>query len=532
MGLVFKARHRLLDKVVVLKLVPAECMADPARLGRFQREMRVMGQLEHPNLVTASDARVVGDWHLVVMELIDGVDLHQLVRTHGPLPVAAACEAARQAARGLQHAHQHGLIHRDIKPSNLMLTRSGTIKVIDMGLALIREDSTAQLTQTGLVLGTMSYCAPEQFRDPSHVDIRADIYSLGCTLFHLLTGKSPYWQRKTLAEIMQAHLHEPFPSLAEALPDAPAGLEAVLARMTAKDRDARFSTPSTVVEALEPFARGADLRPLVPAATQQSSPRRATAGKGALTPERQRAASQEQQPKARWTRRAALLLALLAITGAAFFFTARHEHVGVLMDTTAEHGIYDDDNRRNGNSNAKEVAEALRIPDFREVLPQEKMIEVPVGLNWARKDHVRSLRPHLLIIHRSVFYHPWAAELSLPYPPFKTDEEFRTFAKRYRTLGDNPLREFLGDIGNAVPRTRFLVYSRGTDTNWVSESYRQSWVKDLESQYPALSGRVTTMLIPGDQKGTFRDTETRELLRSNVIEILKLPKPREPEKRN
>src|SRR5678815_619263 len=104
-------------------------------------------------------------------------------------------------------------------------------KVIDMGLALIREDTTAQLTHTGLVLGTMSYCAPEQFRDAAHVDIRADIYSLGCTLYHLMTGKSPYSQRKTVAEIVEAHLHEPFPSLTQAVPEAPAELEVVLTRM-------------------------------------------------------------------------------------------------------------------------------------------------------------------------------------------------------------------------------------------------------------------------------------------------------------
>src|SRR5687767_15784423 len=155
------------------------------------------------------------------MELIDGTDLQRLVEIHGPLPVAAACEAARQAALALQYAHEHGLIHRDIKPSNLMLTHAGTIKVIDMGIALIREESTAQLTQTGLVLGTMRYCAPEQFRDASRVDIRADIYSLGCTLYHLLAGKPPYSERKTFAEVVQAHLHESFPTLAEARPDAP-----------------------------------------------------------------------------------------------------------------------------------------------------------------------------------------------------------------------------------------------------------------------------------------------------------------------
>lgn len=265
MGLVFKARHRLLDKVVALKLLPADWIAEPARLARFQREMRVMGQLEHPNLVTAADARSVGDWHLVAMEWIDGVDLLELVRMQGSLPVAAGCEVARQAALGLQYAHQHNLIHRDIKPSNLMLSRAGTVKVIDLGLALTREDRV-QLTERGLVLGTMSYCAPEQFQDASKVDIRADIYSLGCTLYQLLTGKAPYWQRKTFAEVVQAHLHEAFPGLAEARANIPAGLERVLARMTAKDPGARFNTPREVAEALEPFAQGADLKPLLPPA--------------------------------------------------------------------------------------------------------------------------------------------------------------------------------------------------------------------------------------------------------------------------
>jgi serine/threonine protein kinase len=340
MGRVFPARHRLLDRVVALKLVPADWIADPARLSRFQREMRVMGQLEHPNLVTADDARSVGEWHLVAMELIDGVDLQQLVRLRGPLPFAAACEVARQAAQGLQHAHEHNLIHRDIKPSNLMLTRAGTVKVIDMGLALAREDSSAQLTQTGLVLGTMSYCGPEQFRDASHVDIRADIYSLGCTLYHMIVGKSPYWQRKTLAEIMEAQLHEPLPKLSEWRPDAPAGLEAVLMRMTAKDPNERFSTPREVVDALEPFSRGAELAALVPAKIQQPSPpQRVSTSKSMPTSGHlPAAASESQRPGARWTRRAAWTLTLLAIAGAAFLAinSRRHTPVVVLMDTSIQ----------------------------------------------------------------------------------------------------------------------------------------------------------------------------------------------------
>ena len=534
MGLVFKASHRRLNKVVALKLIP---ISDPALLARFEREIRVMGQLEHPNLVTAADARNVGPWILVAMEWIDGMDLHQLVKRQGHLPVAACCEAAREAALGLQYAHEHGLIHRDIKPSNLMLTRSGTIKVIDMGLALIMEDTTLQLTQAGLVLGTMSYCAPEQIRDASHVDIRADIYSLGCTLYHLLTGKSPYWQRKTFAEVVQAHLNDPFPSLAEARPESPAALEAVLARMTAKDREARFSTPSEVVEALEPFAKGADLKRLVPAATLPSPHVRVSAGKAPPTPEGRRpAASGEARPKARWPLVAAMLVVLLAIAGTVFV-ARRHAPVVVLMDTTAEHGVYDDDNKKSeksGSSNAKELVKALRG-----IFLPENMHEVPVDLEWARQDYVRSSHPDLLIIHRSVFYHPVAAALNLPYPPFtnhvdhqKNHEEFQEFEHRYQILGDNKLRDFLDSIGAAEPRTRFLVYSRGTDTNWLSPKFRQKWTKELEAQYPALAGRVETMLVEkimvdGEEKASFRVPKTRNDLRRLVRKILGLPEVRE-----
>jgi hypothetical protein len=486
--------------------------------------MRVMGQIEHPNLVTAADARNVDDCFLIAMELIDGMDLHQLVRTHGPLPIAAACEVARQAALGLQHAHQHGLIHRDIKPSNLMLTRAGTIKVIDMGLARAREDTTAQLTQTGLVLGTMSYCAPEQFQDAAHVDIRADIYSLGCTLYHLLTGKSPYWQRKTFAEVVQAHLHEPLPSLTEALPDAPASLEKVLARMTAKDRDARYSTPYEVAQALEAFARGAELKSVVPVATPPSPPRRGTAGRATPSAQRRPAASGEQPPKSGWPRMAAVLVLLLVITGVVFFAMKVHRVVIVLMDTTAPRGIYDEDNRKNGGSNGKEIYKFL--PGAIKEISPANIFDMPVGLPSPRRNQVLALRSDLVIIHRSVFFHPVAADQGWPYPPFSTLEEYKTFEHRYKIFGDDELREFLDDIGGAEPRTKFLVYSRGTDTNWLSDEYRLNWVKELEDQYPSLVDRVTTMLIPGGTNGTFRDAKTRTELIGKVKTILGLPEKR------
>ena len=534
MGMVFKARHRQLDKVVALKLLPPESIADPARLARFQREMRVMGRLEHPNLVTATDARSVDSGHLVVMQWIDGVDLHRLVRDQGPLPVAAACEAARQAALGLQYAHQHGLIHRDIKPSNLMLTRSGTMKVIDMGLALTREDTAAQLTHTGFVLGTMAYCAPEQFRDASKVDIRADIYSLGCTLYHLLAGKAPYWERKTFPELVQAHLNEPFPKLTEARPDAPAGLEAVLARMTAKDPEARFATPAEVAQALEPFAESADLKPFVPPKSDQSPAGRFTPGKTPRPPQRrQTEEGAEQRPKVRWSRRAALFVLLPAIPGAAFLFmNCRKRDTAVpsrapvtfLMDTTALRGIYDLDNIEKGRSNADELYTVLAGLDG--ILLQQNMHREGIGLNWGRDSFVAGQHPDIVIIHRSSFFHPLAAFLKLEYPPF-TDDAGGEKLKKWQAIYDAQdarLRSFLRTVGAVEPQTQFLIYSTGTDKRWLKPEFRANWTETLESELPTFKGRINTMVIPpqsnGD-KGTFRDPATMEKLRGQVSEMLK-----------
>jgi tRNA A-37 threonylcarbamoyl transferase component Bud32 len=534
MGLVFKARHRLLDKIVALKLLPAHYITDPARLARFQRELRVMGQLEHPNLVTAADARVVGCWHIVAMELIDGIDLQRIVEDHGALPVAAACEAVRQAALALQHAHQHGLIHRDIKPSNLMLTHSGTIKVIDMGLAMMPDDTTVQLTQTGLVLGTMSYCAPEQFRDASRVDIRADIYSLGCTLFHLLTGKAPYAERKTLAEVMQAHLHEPFPKLHEAQPDAPAELEPVLARMTAKDPDSRFATPGEVAQALEPFARAADLKPFVSARTGQAGSGRVSTRRTPPMPEAGRPArARQQRSKARWARVTGLVVLLVAVAGAVFLAVKRPQSetaitnrvpVVVLMDTIAKDGIYDQDNKDIGASNAREVSTALEA----EGVPIAAHPE-PLHAGWARETAVIAKKPDLLIIHRSSFHHSFNAVFNFGRATdgFAQPLDDPMWRFLYNDVGDDKLITLLGCIGNEVPHTKFLVYSRGTDTNWLSEDFRVQWVREVEERFPKLKDRVSTMVIPNGYTGSFRQTDTRALLRTNVIKILGLPDKRE-----
>jgi serine/threonine protein kinase len=548
MGLVYKARHRRINKVVALKLLPIEWIADDARQARFEREMRVMGQLEHPNLVTAMDARRKDPWHLVAMEWIDGLDLLQLVRMQGPLPVGVACEAARQAAVGLHYAHEHGLVHRDIKPSNLMMTSSGTIKVIDMGLARENDESTGQLTQPGDVMGTLGYCAPEQFTNATHVDTRADIYSLGCTLYHLLVGKAPYASRKSAPELMHAHMHETFPSLAQNRPDVPATLEKVLARMTAKDPNARFSTPQEVVDALVPFARGADLKPLVPAKTQESPPQRVPAGKPSPTPHRQTSRSQPKQPKAFWPRIAAVI-ALLFAAAVVLFAVNRPPNqtvnanqtvitnrlpVVVLLDTTAERGVYDEENKKKGITNAEELEKVLRD------LPLGQIHKEPVSINWIETYWVGEARvlgydPDLVIIHRSSFFHPLNAEMGLGYPPFtnnlaQTNDMVlqRKWDLQYR-VGDTMLVSFMGSIAAASPRTKFLVYSRGTDKNWLDRSYRERWVRDAGARIPALKGRLDVMLIPGGQKGTFKDPtgQTQKEIRDLVRRSLGLPEEKE-----
>ncbi len=270
MGMVYRAWHPLLKRPVAIKTLPIEHLDNPACVARFQREMEAIGKLDHPNLVRATDAGEDRGVHFLVMEFVEGRDASQLVRAGGPLPVADACEVVRQAALGLQHAHEHGLVHRDVKPSNLMVTPTGQVKVLDLGLALLRgtSEGSGELTASHHWMGTFDYMAPEQGQNAHRVDIRADVYSLGCTLYKLLTGQAPFAgsaynnpHRK-----MEAHARETPPPLQQQVPDAPADLAAVLERMLAKDFADRYPTPGEVAAALAPFTAGCDLARLVGAA--------------------------------------------------------------------------------------------------------------------------------------------------------------------------------------------------------------------------------------------------------------------------
>jgi len=259
MGTVYKARHTHLKRTVAVKLLRTGRTRDPQAVARFQAEMEAVGRLDHPNLVRAHDAGEVEGLHFLVMEYLDGIDLARLVRSSGPLPAADACEIIGQVAIGLHHAHQHGLAHRDVKPSNVMRTADGVVKILDLGLARLLNDqpATQQLTETGQVLGTGDYIAPEQGQDAGNADARSDIYSLGCTLYFLLAGRAPFAgpQHSTFAEKVVAHAEQPIPPITAIRGDIPEALVTILGRMTAKSPAERFQTAADVAAALEQLTR-------------------------------------------------------------------------------------------------------------------------------------------------------------------------------------------------------------------------------------------------------------------------------------
>jgi serine/threonine protein kinase len=270
MGTVYKARHRELDKVVAVKVLST---ASQQAVARFRTEMKAVGRLDHPNIVAAHDAGQVGDMHYLVMDFVEGLDLARLAERAGPLSVADACELARQAAVGLRHAHDRGLVHRDVKPSNLMLARGG-VKVLDLGLARMRGPGPAEgATASGVLLGTADYVAPEQIGQAQTADGRADVYGLGATLYFLLAGVPPFGGEghPSWIDKLRAHREEPVPPLRERRAEVPPALAALVGAMLAKAPADRPASMAEVAESLRPFAAGADLPALLARAGQATT---------------------------------------------------------------------------------------------------------------------------------------------------------------------------------------------------------------------------------------------------------------------
>ncbi len=257
MGVVLKAEHRRMKRIVALKVISPAAVKTPDAVKRFHREVEAAAKLTHPNLVIAFDADEANGAHFLVMEYIDGIDLSALVKKEGPLSIPKALDCIRQAATGLEFAHQHGVIHRDIKPANLLIDASGKVKVLDLGLARIEGEAGAQteLTTTGAVMGTVDYMAPEQALNTKSADARSDIYSLGISLWYLITGKNAYEGDTMMAKLL-AHRDAPIPSLRSFRSDVSDSVEVVFRRMVAKQAQDRYQSMTDVRVALEGLLRG------------------------------------------------------------------------------------------------------------------------------------------------------------------------------------------------------------------------------------------------------------------------------------
>lgn len=265
MGLVYEAEHRRMHRRVALKVMSPKALKSEESVKRFHREVQAAARLTHPNIVAAYDADEAHGAHFLVMELVTGSDLSARVKKHGPLPVAEAVGYVIQAARGLDHAHNAGIVHRDIKPANLLLDNEGTVKVLDLGMARLDESlalvssAAATITQTGSIMGTIDFMSPEQALDTRHADRRADIYSLGCSLFYLLTAR-PLFPADTMMKKLLAHREHPIPSLRAIRADVSQELDSVFTRMVAKRPEDRHQTMIDVIRDLEQagdFADGA-----------------------------------------------------------------------------------------------------------------------------------------------------------------------------------------------------------------------------------------------------------------------------------
>ena len=396
MGVVYLAHNKIMGRDEVLKALDADVIEQPAMQDRFLREIRAVARLRHPNIVAAYSAFRSGENLVFAMEYVEGLDLARMVKAKGPMPVGHACYFIYQAALALEHAREEGFVHRDIKPGNLMLSHAKgrpLIKVLDFGLAKANREiqaldhrqadvnraalSEEQITLDGQILGTPEFIAPEQISDSQNADIRADIYSLGCTLYYLLSGHPPF-PRKSLIGVIQAHRTQTAAPLDLACPDVPTELAAVVARMMKKQPDDRFQTPAEVARALTPFFKNRDeaSAPTLPG----SSP--------VITPDIDR-----QRPDAIWekliefedterdssgtltdarpiTRRRAMVTGAAAIAAVSLMagmivFAVRMNRVSVVPERESGRAEFVDNNHRTGTSDIQRKP-AQKVPTGQE----------------------------------------------------------------------------------------------------------------------------------------------------------------------
>ncbi len=259
MGAVFRAHDAQLDREIALKLLPLDQTADPEIVQRFYQEGRAAARLDHENIARVYSIGQDGPHHYIAFEFIEGVTVRRRVDQDGPLSVSEAVDITLQIAQALVHAAGRAVVHRDIKPSNIILTPQGRAKLVDMGLARrFEREADHGLTQSGMTLGTFDYISPEQARDPRDVDVRSDLYSLGCTLFHMLSGRPPFPGGTVLQKLLQ-HQEEAAPDIRSLNPHVPNDLARIITKLMAKDRDRRYQSPEQLVRDLLSLAGAAGL---------------------------------------------------------------------------------------------------------------------------------------------------------------------------------------------------------------------------------------------------------------------------------
>jgi eukaryotic-like serine/threonine-protein kinase len=265
MSNVYLCKHQTSPERVAVKVLAALQAKDPIALKRFYREARAAAKLDHPNIVRVHDADWDGETNFLVMDFVDGSSVQDIVQHFGPMDTHRAVNYIRQAALGLQYAHEQGLVHRDIKPGNVLIDRQGEVKILDMGLARLADEQELEALTKGEVLGSPEYLAPEQAVDSHNVDIRADIYALGATFYFMLTGKAPYSEEKSAAGRLLSKTKRPPKPIPPLRPDVPQALVAIVDTMMARDPSERYQSPEEVAEVLTSW----DREPIAPPSEQE-----------------------------------------------------------------------------------------------------------------------------------------------------------------------------------------------------------------------------------------------------------------------
>jgi serine/threonine-protein kinase len=464
---------------------------------RLRREAIAIRRLTHPNVVRLLEQGDTADgtfW--LAMEFLEGESLAELLERRGTLPEAEIIAILAPVCDALEQAHRKGILHRDLKPQNIMLVKEAGVvvpKLLDFGIAALLDADS--LTSSVTVSGTPMYMAPEQWDGLKHAGPASDIYALGAIVYQALSGKYAYEADTPLVWMKKVHS------------ETPLDLSVAMAGATV--------SPSLCAAVMKALARRPEDRPQTPLEFLRALRPPPPSGFGAA-----------QSTRRQWLLGVAggCLLGVAAGVGLTRLVSVlparrRGAPLVVLMDTPVPHGVYDAEVAARGGTNADTLSDALRD------LPIDIQKET-IPATWDRERHIVELTPDAIVIHRSAFFHGLNAEFGFGYEPFPDEATKSRWALLYRTA-DDKLTAFLGFLGTSCPRTKFLVYSRGTGavmgSGWPDPEYRRRWILDVERRFPALQGRLVSVVIEGGvTNGSFKNGAVIKTLRETLRSLLEL----------